>query len=382
MDRAAPTINWEKPDDISYGTALSTVQLNATASAPGKFSYTPGVGTLLNTGAGQVLSVSFTPTDSTDYTSGSATTTINVDPAASTISWGNPADITSGTALSETQLNATASVAGTFAYTPAAGTILPAGADQTLSVIFTPSDSTHYKTASANVTINVNVPRRQVNPTITLASSISSSVFGQPVTLVATVASSGSGSTPSGAVTFSEGATELATVELDASGRATFLTSGLPLGSQMITASYSGDANFLSGQSPAISESVGQAGTNVVLMSQPIFKNKKEVSVGLKAEIEPAYPGSGVPTGAVIFELVKKTKKTTKKTVLGTVPASGGAATLTVKLSKVLKKPITIIYSGDTDFESNTVTAAPLKKSTVKSLARPMMVLLSRGDLP
>src|SRR5205823_5918498 len=38
-----------------------------------------------------------------------------------TITWATPADIVYGTALSATQLNATASTAGTFTYTPAAG---------------------------------------------------------------------------------------------------------------------------------------------------------------------------------------------------------------------------------------------------------------------
>ena len=43
--------------------------------------------------------------------------------------------------------------------------------------------------------------------------------------------------------------------------------------------------------------------------------------------------------------------------VLGTVPVNGsGAATLTVKLSGMLKQTITILYGGDTDFTSSKVT--------------------------
>ena len=49
-----------------------------------------------------------------------------------TITWNTPAAITYGTALSSTQLSATANVPGTFVYTPAAGTVLKAG-KQTLS---------------------------------------------------------------------------------------------------------------------------------------------------------------------------------------------------------------------------------------------------------
>ncbi len=46
-----------------------------------------------------------------------------------TLAWTDPAAITYGTALSATQLNATANVPGTFTYTPASGTVLGAGSD-------------------------------------------------------------------------------------------------------------------------------------------------------------------------------------------------------------------------------------------------------------
>jgi hypothetical protein len=60
------------------------------------------------------------------------------------ITWPAPADIVYGTALSATQLNATANVAGTFVYAPVAGTVLNAGSSQTLSVTFTPTDAANY----------------------------------------------------------------------------------------------------------------------------------------------------------------------------------------------------------------------------------------------
>ncbi|HET8966247.1 MAG TPA: hypothetical protein VFN20_08530, partial [Candidatus Acidoferrum sp.] len=79
-----------------------------------------------------------------------------VGKATPTIAWANPPDITYGTALSATQLNAAASVAGTYVYTPAVGTVLNAGSGQTLHVDFTPTDTTNYGNASKDVTINVN----------------------------------------------------------------------------------------------------------------------------------------------------------------------------------------------------------------------------------
>jgi hypothetical protein len=110
--KASTTITWSAPADITYGTALSATQLNATANVPGTFVYSPAAGTVLNAGANQTLSVTFTPTDAANYTGATATTTITVLKASTTISWSAPADITYGTALSATQLNATANVPG------------------------------------------------------------------------------------------------------------------------------------------------------------------------------------------------------------------------------------------------------------------------------
>jgi hypothetical protein len=73
-----PVITWENPADISYGTMLSDIQLNATADAPGTFVYTPPAGTKLSIGANQDLKVDFIPTDTKTYNTKSKTVTINV----------------------------------------------------------------------------------------------------------------------------------------------------------------------------------------------------------------------------------------------------------------------------------------------------------------
>jgi len=163
VGQATPTITWTAPAAITYGTALGAGQLDATASVPGTFAYTPAAGAVPGAGP-QTLSVTFTPTDSTDYTTVTATVSLTVSQATPTITWATPAAIPYGTALSGTQLNATASVPGTFAYNPAASTVLTAGS-HTLSVTFTPTDAADYTTATANVTLMVN----QVTPTITWA---------------------------------------------------------------------------------------------------------------------------------------------------------------------------------------------------------------------
>ena len=90
----------------------------------------------------------------TNYTFTFVNGSMSVTKATPVITWVSPAPITPGTALTAAQLDATASVAGTFAYTPTAGTIPTAGST-VLSVTFTPTDTVDYTTATATVTLIV-----------------------------------------------------------------------------------------------------------------------------------------------------------------------------------------------------------------------------------
>ena len=152
--QATPAIAWATPAGITYGTALSSAQLDATSSVAGTFTYTPASGSVPMAGT-DTLSVTFTPTDATDYTTVTTAVNLAVAQAVPAITWANPTSIVAGTALSSTQLDATATVPGTFAYTPAAGTVLNVGNNQTLSVTFTPTDTADYTVRLASVTISV-----------------------------------------------------------------------------------------------------------------------------------------------------------------------------------------------------------------------------------
>jgi uncharacterized protein (TIGR02145 family) len=59
-------ITWPNPADITFGTLLSDIQLNAAADVPGTFIYTPGLGTKLNIGV-NYLRADFEPTDAEKY---------------------------------------------------------------------------------------------------------------------------------------------------------------------------------------------------------------------------------------------------------------------------------------------------------------------------
>ncbi|TWU17051.1 choice-of-anchor Q domain-containing protein [Allorhodopirellula heiligendammensis] len=154
--KETPVVTWANPGDIVAGTALGASQLNASANVPGNFVYTPAIGAILSAGASRSLSVTFTPTDTVTYESVTASVTLNVlnqkDPD---IAWPMPADIVFGSALSMAQLNATSTALGTFVYTPALDTALNAGNGQTLSVTFTPDDTTRFNTITKTTSINV-----------------------------------------------------------------------------------------------------------------------------------------------------------------------------------------------------------------------------------
>ena len=208
-----PIINWPTPAPIVKGTALSATQLDATATFSGKavagsFVYTPAKGTVLGVGT-HTLSVTFTPTDKTDYTSVTDTVTLTVSqPPQPTITWATPASITYGTALSATQLNAaatynSAAVGGKFAYTPALGAVLNAGSN-TLSVTFTPTNLAAYSPATSTVTLQVNTVAL-----IVVADSFSRSYGAKNPTLTASYIGLVNGDTQATAVT---GAPAISTV--------------------------------------------------------------------------------------------------------------------------------------------------------------------------
>jgi hypothetical protein len=111
------------------------------------------------------LTVNYTPDSNGASTYNSSTGSSSVTATAAptpTITWATPTAITYGAALSATQLNAGSTVPGTFAYSPALGTVLGAG-PQPITATFTPTDTINYSTATATVTLTVN----QATPSIT-----------------------------------------------------------------------------------------------------------------------------------------------------------------------------------------------------------------------
>jgi YVTN family beta-propeller protein len=197
------------------------------------------------------------------------------------------------------------------------------------------------------------------NTTTTVTSSVNPSAFGQQVSFTATVTPTQSSAlTPTGNVTFSDtynGTTvSLGTVSLS-SGIVTFSTSSLmpSAAGHSITASYSGDNNFGSSTSVALTEVVNQAVTTTTLAASPNPSNLGQ-AVTLTATITVVAPGSPTPigpTGTVTF--------LDGTTTLGTA-ALNGAATATFSTSSLsaASHSITATYGGDANFTGSTTSSS------------------------
>jgi hypothetical protein len=179
--------------------------------------------------------------------------------------------------------------------------------------------------------------------TTVVASSDSSSVLGQPVTLTATVAGASTLASPMGNVTFFDGATALGSTAL-AGDSASLTTTTLAVGAHSITAVYAGDANFVGSTSAALTQMVGQAETTISVVSATgpsVFGQ----SVTFTATVEVVAPGVGNPSGTVTFR--------DGTTILGSETLSGGSASLGTAGLGVGPHAITATYEGDLDFSSS-----------------------------
>jgi hypothetical protein len=178
-----------------------------------------------------------------------------------------------------------------------------------------------------------------------VSSSVNPSVFGQSVTFTAAVSASAPGAgTPTGTVTFLDGATTLGTATLSG-GSATFSTSALAVAGHSITVSYGGDGNFTGSASGALTQTVNQDGATTAVSSSanPSVSGQ---SVTFTATVSANSPGAGTPTGTVTF--------LDGATTLGTATLSGGSATYSTSALSVAGHPITVSYGGDGNFTGST----------------------------
>jgi Bacterial Ig-like domain (group 3) len=173
-------------------------------------------------------------------------------------------------------------------------------------------------------------------------------VFGQSVTFTATVGAVAPGSgTPTGTATFKNGAVVLSTVALSA-GKATFLTAALTPGAHPITVTYNGSADFNTGTSAVLAQTVNKASSSTKLTSSP---NPSALGqpVIFTTTVTTVAPGTGISTGSVTLK--------NGAAIVGTVPLVAGKATITTSSLTHGTHSMTAVYSGSVNDLGSTSAA-------------------------
>jgi hypothetical protein len=202
-----------------------------------------------------------------------------------------------------------------------------------------------------------------------VTSSVDPSVSGQPVIYTAIVtATAPAAGTPTGTVTFMDGATTISGCIAQAmiGGVAPCTSVYAGVGGHAITAVYTGDANFTSSTSPILTQTVNQGATSTLVTSSadPSVSGQ---DVTYTATVTALAPASGTPSGTATF-------MDGATTIGGCIaqPLIGGVATCSVAYLGVGGHAITAVYSGDLNFAGSTspiLTQTVSPASTVTSLA-------------
>ena len=324
--------------------------MNATASVPGTFGYVPAAGTVLDAGV-QTLTATFTPDDTANYSGSTATVTVAVAKATTSVSWPQPPGIVYGTPLGAAQLNATANVPGTFSYTPAAGVALPVGT-HALTVTFAPADTANYAGQTAATSIAVS------RAPLTIRANDAVKVFGAPLPVFST--------TTTGLVNGDTVAVLGGGLSFVTTAAASSAVGGYPVTPQGVSASNYTIA-FASGTLTV------QRASTLTVVSSSANPSGANQGVTFSATVTPAAPGAGVPTGTVQFA--------DGPIVLGTVVLVNGSAALNTNGMAAGTHAVSAIYSGSPSFTGGSAaltqtvkTASASSTTVVTSSANPSNV--------
>lgn len=198
----------------------------------------------------------------------------------------------------------------------------------------------------------------KANTTSNVTSSANPAAFGQPVTFTATVVGeAGANGTPTGSVNFFDGVTQIGTGAIstvNGQQQATFTTSSLSIGPHSISVAYSGDGNFNGGTSPLLTQTIGQALSQVSL-SAPVNAIFFGQPITFTATVAPTVLGAGTPSGTVnFFDGGTQIGSATLATVNGQQQASFTTSSLAIG-----NRSITAVYAGDANFNSAKSSAFP-----------------------
>jgi outer membrane autotransporter protein len=180
--------------------------------------------------------------------------------------------------------------------------------------------------------------------------------------------------TPTGTVTFKDGATVLGTATLNVIGQATFTPPvALTSGHHSITAEYAGTSGFSGSTSPAVDQQVNTASLPLTVASSgnpSTFEQTVTFTATLGAGVGPTAPGIVDPTGSVTFT------DSTTGTTLGTATLVSRVASLSTSALTGGVHTITASYGGDNNYTASsgsvvqTVSQISASLSVAQSLAQ------------
>jgi len=207
--------------------------------------------------------------------------------------------------------------------------------------------ATYYTTSASTALVQV---VQQATTSTLLASSSNPSIMNMAVIFTATV--TGTGTAPTGAVSFKEGSTVLGQGTLNAAGVATFTTSTLAAGTHSIVAVYAGDVNNVTSSSTTMTQTVNKATSATTLISTP-----NPSSQGVSVQFTAVVTSDGtLPTGTVLFQEGGVT--------LGTATLnSNGAATWATSTLTMGHHTVIAVYQGDT--ANNTSSSTPIQQNVL-----------------
>lgn len=183
--------------------------------------------------------------------------------------------------------------------------------------------------------------------TTAVTSSVAPSAFGQSVTFTAAVSST-IGAPPIGNVQFQVDGTNTQLLAVDDSGKATFTTSALAVGSHTVKATYGAQAPFTSSNG-SVTQVVNQASSTTTLTSSA-NPSVATQSVTFTATVTVPSPGVATPSGTVTFY--------DGAAILGTGTVDGtGKATLSTSSLGVGTHSVTATYGGNTNVSASTSSA-------------------------
>ena len=344
---------------VAGPTGTTTVPTGSVTFLSG--STTLGTGTLNSSGAATYTAPSLNattysvtasyPGDANFYASVSSVASLVVSPATAIATLTAPASALPGgsVTLSVKVTGASGTPTGSVTFkdgtSPLATVALTSGAASYTSIAFAAGshsltasytgDSIFGSSTSSTQTLVVSL----ITPTVTLTAP-STALVGASVAL--SVAVSGAGGTPTGSVTFKDGATTLNTATLTA-GAASYSTTPLAAGAHTITASYTGDSTFAA--------AISAASTVTINVPASIAFTASPASLTIVHGASGSIVITGTPAGGYVG---------TATFTCGSLPTSATCGF----------SPSTLTYTATSTAQTTTLT---LSTATTASLDRPSL---------